>query len=251
MTFAGETIWLIGASSGIGEALAYKLASQRATLILSARSEDKLKDIQRKIGDHHLIYPLDVSDRTLVEQAAEAISAKYPSLERVIFLPGIYDPKSIEDMDLEYTQKIMNINFMGAVYVTKAVMPIFKRQGKGQLTLCASVAGYTGLPNGQAYSASKAALINFTESLYCEAPKGIDIKLINPGFVKTPLTEKNDFDMPMCITPEQAADAISKGLRLKPFEIHFPKKFTYLMKALSSLPYALKLPLSRKIGSKK
>lgn len=245
MSFTGETIWIIGASSGIGEALTYELADQGATLILSARSEDKLNEIQHKIGDKHIVEAFDVSDKAQVEQATQSALSSAKLLDRVIFLAGIYDPKPIEDIDLDYAQEIINVNFMGALYITQAVIPIFKRQGAGQIALCASVAGKIGLPNGQPYSASKAALINFTESLHAEAPEGLDVKLINPGFVKTPLTYKNNFDMPMVITPEKAAKAIAKGLKKGTFEIHFPKKFTYIVKIAASLPYWLKLPLSK------
>lgn len=248
MSFTGETIWIIGASSGIGKALAHELANQGATLILSARSEDKLNKIQQNIGGNkHKVLPLDVSDPTLVKQATQTALSNATLLDRVIFLAGIYDPKSIEDIDLDFAQRIINVNFIGALYVTQSVMPIFKKQGAGQLALCASVAGKIGLPNGQPYSASKAALINFTESLHAETPKDIDIKLINPGFVTTPLTDKNDFDMPMVITAEKAATAIAKGLQSGAFEIHFPKKFTYIVKCIASLPYILGRPLAKKI----
>ncbi len=250
MSYAGETIWIIGASSGIGEALAHELANQGATLILSARNEGKLKKIKEQIGEKHWALPLDVSDVTQVRHATQTALSKAKLLDRVIFLAGIYDPKSIEDINLDYAQKIMNVNFMGALYITQAIMPIFKKQGAGQLVLCASVAGKIGLPKGQPYSASKAALINFTESLHAEAPDNINIKLINPGFVTTPLTDKNDFDMPMVITPDQAATAIAKGLQNGAFEIHFPKKFTYLVKVAANLPYFLKLPLSKRLGKK-
>lgn len=251
MTFSDETIWIIGASSGIGEALAKQLAAENATIILSARSTDKLEQIQKEIGEHHLIFPLDTSDEKAVYTTYEAIMEKVPTLDRVLFMAGIYEPTNIEGIDTAFAQQIMNVNFMGAIYTTQAVLPVFKKQGAGQIVLCASVAGYSGLPNGQPYSASKAALINFAESLHAEVPKNIDVKVINPGFVETPLTDKNDFEMPMCITPDQAATAIIKGLQSKNFEIHFPKKFTYLVKLLTSLPYFLKLKISKKLAEKR
>lgn len=247
MTFSNDIIWIIGASSGIGEALAQELSNQGATLILSARNEKKLNDLKEKIGEKHQVIPLDVSDITQVEEAAQTALSSVKRLDRVIFMAGIYDPNAIADINIEYAKKIIDVNFMGALYVTKTIMPIFEKQGSGQIALCASVAGKLGLPNGQPYSASKAALINFTESLHAEAPKTIDVKLINPGFVKTPMTSKNDFKMPMVITPEKAAYAIAKGLKSKAFEIHFPKKFTYIVKTIAALPYILGRPLAKKI----
>lgn len=247
MTFSNDIIWIIGASSGIGEALAQELSNQGATLILSARNEKKLNDLKEKIGEKHQVIPLDVSDITQVEKAAQTALSSVKRLDRVIFMAGIYDPNAIADINIEYAKKIIDVNFMGALYVTKTIMPIFEKQGSGQIALCASVAGKIGLPNGQPYSASKAALINFTESLHAEAPKNIDVKLINPGFVKTPMTSKNDFKMPMVITPEKAAYAITKGLKSNAFEIHFPKKFTYIVKTIAALPYILGRPLAKKI----
>lgn len=250
MSFVGETIWIIGASSGIGKALAKELSDQGAQLLLSARTEEKLKDLREVVGDHHRIYPLDVSDAGQVKRTVDAIRASTPTLDRVLFLAAIYDPQPISNIDTRFAAHLIQVNFIGALHVTENIMPIFKEQGAGQLALCASVAGYTGLPNGQPYSASKAALINFAESLQCETPDNIDIKLINPGFVETPMTDKNNFEMPMKIKPEDAAKAIAAGLRRKSFEIHFPKKFTYMVKCLSSLPYWAKLPICKKIGQK-
>lgn len=250
MSFVGETIWIIGASSGIGKALAIELADQGAQLLLSARTEEKLEDLKKIVGDHHRIYPLDVSDAGQVKRTVEAIKASTPTLDRVLLFAAIYKPQPVKDIDVLFAQHLMQVNVMGALYVTENILPIFEEQGAGQLALCGSVAGYTGLPNGQPYSASKAAVISFAESLYCEMPKNIDIKLISPGFVETPMTDKNDFDMPMVIKPEEAAKAIAKGLKKKSFEIHFPKKFTYLVKIIASLPYWLKLPITKKFDKK-
>lgn len=250
MSFVGETVWIIGASSGIGKALAIELANQGAQLLLSARTEEKLKDLKEIVGDHHRIYPLDVSDAGQVKRTVEAIKASTPTLDRVLLFAAIYEPQPVKDIDVRFAEHLMQVNFMGALHVTENILPIFKEQGAGQLALCGSVAGYTGLPNGQPYSASKAAVINFAESLKCEIDQNIDIKLINPGFVETPMTDKNDFDMPMVIKPEQAALAIAKGLKSKSFEIHFPKKFTYLIKMVSALPYWAKLPITKKFDKK-
>jgi short-subunit dehydrogenase len=247
MAFARETIWIIGASSGIGRELAIQLAGLGATLILSARREQELIQLRQKLGENHSVYPLDVADLAAVDKVAGQITAHHNKLDRVLFLPALYKPAAICDMDINFAHKLIDVNLTGAMYVVHAVLPIFARQQSGQLVLCGSVAGYLGLPNGQPYSASKAGLINFAESLYAEAPAYLDVKLINPGFVRTSMTAKNDFVMPMITTVQHAAAVIIRGLTKRAFEIHFPRRFTILLKLLSILPYRLALWLTRKI----
>lgn len=231
--FNDKTIWIIGASSGIGKALAVNLHAQGANLILSARSEDDLKSVNKEFDGKHTVMPIDVSDPTSLKDAI----ANTGNIDSVIHLAAIYDPTSLIDLKHDTMSKIVDINLKGTFNVVEAVLPKLKQQGHGQLALCGSVAGYRGLPNGQPYSATKAAVINLVESLRAEEQKnGIDVRLISPGFVETPMTDKNDFDMPMAIKPEQAADAIAKGLLSNAYEIHFPKKFTFIMKFLAILP---------------
>lgn len=250
MDFSGEHIWIIGASSGIGEALAKELSSAGATLILSARSEDELHILNTSLGGKHSVMPLDVGDAEAIESVAQKISETIPKLDRVIFLAAIYKPANINDRDVEFTRKLINVNLTGALLTTYAVLPIFETQSSGQIVLCGSVAAYTGLPGGQPYSATKAGITNFAESLYAEVPDYIDVKLISPGFVRTRITDKNDFAMPLRIEPEQAARAIAKGLKARAFEIHFPKAFTYAVKFLHFLPYSITLWLTRRMRSK-
>lgn len=244
MDFKGEHIWVIGASSGIGRAVAVELANQGATLLLSARRKDKLDALNKELDGQHLVVPVDVADSKSVVGACTEIQKQEITLNRVIFLPALYDPSAVSAIDLEAAFKAVNVNFNGALRVVHGVLLIFEKQQSGQLALCASVAGYIGLPNGQPYSATKAALINFAESLYAEKPNYLDVKVINPGFVKTPLTDKNTFDMPFIQTPQQAAQAIVKGLNKKAFDIHFPKKLSYILKSLAALPYWLLLKLT-------
>ena len=258
--FSGETIWIIGASSGIGEQLAIALAQQGARLLLSARRQQHLAILRQRLtedssghgsGDvpgkqvSHYIYPLDVANRQQFAETCAAVACRVKEqrakLDRVIFLPALYQPRRIIDVDLDLAAQIVDVNFKSVLYLGKYLLPILLEQQSGQLALCGSVAGYTGLPQGQPYSATKAALINFAESLHAEVPKGIDIKLINPGFVATPLTEKNHFAMPMIISPQQAASHIMHGLLRTSFEIAFPKRFTLLLRVLDLLPYRLKL----------
>ena len=158
-----------------------------------------------------------------------------------------YTPTAIKDLDLEESKLIVSTNLLSVISLTNLVLPHFENQQAGRLVLCASVAGFVGLPGGQPYSATKAAVINFAESLRAEAPNYITIQVINPGFVKTDLTAKNDFPMPMQISPEKAAEAIVAGLQSKQFEIHFPRRFTWLVKFLRALPYAILLKITRKM----
>lgn len=240
----GKNIWIIGASSGIGAALASVLNERGARLILSARSEDRLRKVSENLNSETILLPLDI---TSVEEIKLALG-KLEKLDAVIFLAATYQPGSFQSNSLEQSQSIVDVNFKGMLNVVHVVLPRLQRQGKGQLVLCGSVAGYRGLPNAQPYSATKAAIINFAESLYTENKgTGVDIKLISPGFVRTPMTDKNDFTMPMIIEPAQAAEAIANGLTRPGFEIHFPKRFTFFMKLLALLPYPLYFAISRKM----
>jgi short-subunit dehydrogenase len=150
-------------------------------------------------------------------------------------MAAIYDPAPLNQLDIKSAHQMVDINLNGAFNTVHAVLPVLKAQGHGQFALCGSVAGYRGLPNGQPYSATKAAVINLAESLRAEE-HNLDIKVINPGFVRTPLTDKNDFKMPMIIEPEEAAKIIARELQTNCFEIHFPKRFTYIVKLLRILP---------------
>lgn len=250
MSFSGENIWIIGASSGIGAALAQELSAQGATLILSARRKDALESLQQALGSQNYIYPLDVSNYADIEAAINYITKTVKKIDRVIFMAAIYKPGDIVNMDVAFAKQLLEVNVLGAFYIAKTILPYLQKQSSAQLALCASVAGYVGLPGGQPYSASKAALINFAESLYAEVPKNVDIKVINPGFVRTPMTNENNFSMPMRLEPEVAARYIADGLKSKDFEIHFPKKFTIFLKFLSIMPYGIKLFITRKMKNK-
>ena len=162
--YTGKHIWIIGASSGIGRALAVELAAQGATLALSARSEDKLNDLNMELGGGHNVLPVDVSDAAALAQAAQSL----PHLESVIFMAAIYAPAPLAEMDIKAAHQMVEVNLNGALNTVHAALPILKAQGRGQLALCGSVAGYRGLPGGQPYSATKAAVINLAESLRAE-----------------------------------------------------------------------------------
>ncbi len=241
-----KNVWIIGASSGIGAALAKKLSQNGATVILSARSEEKLHNLSNEIQGKSYVFPLDITNHDELCKIAQKIKHDYGHIDSAILLAGMYQPSLISDIKTEDTRKIIDINLMGAFNFIECILPILKYQKYGQIILTGSVAGYRGLPKGQPYSATKAAITNLAESLRIEEPE-IDVRLLSPGFVNTPMTEKNDFDMPMVITPEEAADDIYKGMLSNSFEIHFPKKFTFIMKLIHIMPNWLYLILGSRM----
>jgi len=240
--YKDQIVWIVGASSGIGLSLARELSDRGATLALSARRENDLYNLKNELDDRHRVFALDVADSKMVFQMVQKIHVEFGRIDRVVFMSATYTPPGSEKFDTDVMKKIIETNLVGAFNVVYAAIPFLKNQNKkGQIALCGSVAGYIGLPGGQPYSATKAAIINLSESLYAEYSDDIDIKVINPGFVRTPLTDKNKFKMPMIIEPEQAARAIADGLLSRRFEIHFPKKFTFFVKILALLPYTFSL----------
>ncbi|MCG3269556.1 SDR family oxidoreductase [Yoonia sp. I 8.24] len=239
-----ETIWVIGASDGIGAALAQEWSNRGARLILSARTYDRLEALATGLGPEHVPLALDVSDRSSIDAAAAKI-AKIGALDRIVHLAAIYDPGKIADLDAERAAQIVTTNLTGSFHIAQ-VGPKLLKDG-GQLALCGSVAGYIGLPQGQIYSATKAGVINLAESLRAELSGQIDVRLINPGFVDTRLTQRNDFRMPAMVTPQRAARAIIDELCSKRFEVHFPRRLTWALKLLSALPYWAAMPLTNRL----
>lgn len=233
-------IWIIGASSGIGAALAIEYANMGCQVAVSSRSASQLEEnIKLLHGKGHIAMAFDVSDYQQVLNSVQKLSKVWPRVDKIIYMAGIYEPMKIGSLDLSLTQAIVHVNLLGAINVVEATLG-FLKSSKAQLAVCASIAGYFGMPNSQPYGATKAALINFVESLYYDHGKDIDIRLINPGFVKSRLTDKNSFHMPMQISAKTAANYIVKGLDGRGFEIHFPRAFSFLMKLLALLPYCLR-----------
>ncbi|RJE80836.1 SDR family oxidoreductase [Paracoccus sp. JM45] len=239
-----ERIWIIGASDGIGLALAKAYSAQGAHVILSARSQDALDKLAAQLGNAS-VQVLDVSDRATVQTAADAILAVGP-VDRIIHLAAMYDPGRIADLDPDKAAQIVTVNLTGSFHIAQ-IGPKVLRKG-GQLALTGSVAGYVGLPQGQIYSASKAGVINLAESLRAER-KDLDIRLICPGFVETRLTQMNEFKMPAIMKPEAAAKAIVKGLASGGFEVHFPHRLTRSLKFIRALPYGLSMRLTRRLST--
>jgi len=210
-----------------------------AELALSARSEGGLKELALEVGQRCLVLPLDVSDEISIGEAFDQLREKWGRVDRIIYLSAVYVPMSLDRLDSKEVSRLIDINVKGVFYLLAQVLPFLLEQDKAQIVLYASSAGYLGLPGGQPYSASKSAMISLAESLRAELPKRVDVKVINSGFVDTALTKKNDFDMPMIMSAQQAAQNIAKSILKSGFEIHFPKRFTYLLKILRLCPYWL------------
>lgn len=247
--FKNKKIWIVGASEGIGRSLAKKLAVAGATLILSARSEARLRSLLEELeGEQHLILPLDVTEQKSVESAWKKVESLDFIPDIFIYNSGYYEPMSAMNFDFDIVKRIIDINLYGMFSVLSKIIPAFLQNRKGHIVLVGSVAGYSGLPRSMGYGASKAGVINLAESLYCDLKKhGIGVQVVNPGFVKTRLTEKNTFHMPFIITANEAANYIFTGLTSSSFEIRFPWFFSTLLKILKILPYPLYFFLIRKL----
>jgi short-subunit dehydrogenase len=233
--WAGKTVWIVGASSGIGRATAAALHRAGAHVVVSARKAQALDDfVQQHAGSVALA--LDATDRQAVHHAAAQLLDLGP-LDCVVYCAGHYQAMRADALNLNEMLRHVDVNYHGALYLLSAVLPALLKRGSGHISLVGSVAGYRGLPQSLAYGPTKAALINLAEALWLDLKdKGIGVSIINPGFVRTPLTDGNPFEMPALITPEQAAAAILQGWARGAFEIHFPKRFTLWMKALRVLP---------------
>lgn len=230
----GRRVWLVGASTGIGAALARLLVHRGAQLALSSRSLHKLQALA--LPQARLL-PCDATDATALAQAHRTLLADWGGIDLVVYLAGDYVPMRADSFDLATAERVVEVNFSGAMRLAACVLPGLAR-GNG-IAFVASVAGYRGLPKALCYGPGKAALIHFAEVLQLDlAPRGIGVWLVNPGFVATPLTANNDFRMPALLTPDEAAHAILRGLARGRFEIHFPWRFTVVLKLLAKLPYA-------------
>ena len=246
-----KIIWITGASSGIGKALAIKFAEKGWTVVASARRESLLQELN-KINQNIYSFPLDVTEIENCKLVANKIIEKFGGIDICVFGTGMHDPKSEKSFNLNKIREIMEVNYFGTMNSINSIYEYFSEKKNGQISIISSVAGYRGLPAAGAYCASKAALTSYAESLNFDMQmKNVKVSLISPGFIKTPMTDQNDFPMPMIKSPEFAANEIFKGLtEKKSFEIHFPKAFTYFLKFLQILPSSIYFKLVSK-GMKK
>jgi len=232
-----KTIWITGGSTGIGKALAIKFASKGWNVAVSARRVELLNELC--LNNKNIYpFPLDVTNIEQCKNVSNNIIDKFSCIDISVFGTGMHDPNSEKNFNLMKIREIMEVNFFGVMNCVNSIYEHFSEKKNGKISIISSVAGYRGLPAAGAYCASKSALTSFTESLYFDMKrKNVEVTLISPGFIKTPMTDKNQFPMPFLKSAEFAADKIFLGLTKKNnFEIHFPKIFTYLMKIIQILP---------------
>jgi len=243
-----KTIWITGGSTGIGKALAIKFANKGWNVAISARRENLLQEISSNHENIHG-FPVDVTDKIKCKQTFEQIRNKFENIDICFFSTGTWDPKKEKDIDVEQIENVFKVNFFGTLNSIKAVEEYFKNRKMGTITIVSSIAGYRGLPNSTGYGPSKSALNNLAESLYFDFKRSnVRVCLVSPGFIKTPMTDKNDFKMPFLKTTDYAAEKIYDGLVNKNiFEIHFPKSLTLILKILSFLPSSIYFSLVGKM----
>ena len=235
-----KTIWITGGSTGIGRALAIKFSNEGWNVAISARREELLNELSNQY-ENISAFPLDVTDKIKCKDVFDQIVSKYNNIDICFFSTGTWNPKKEKNIDVEQIEEVFKVNFFGTVNTIKTVEQFFKEKKNGIIAIVSSIAGYRGLPNSTGYGPSKSALNNLAESLYFDF-KRFDVRvcLVSPGFIKTPMTDKNDFKMPFLKTTEYAAEKIYDGLINKhSFEIDFPKQLTLILKLLSFLPHKL------------
>jgi len=237
--FSEKRVWVIGASSGIGEACAKALLSQGAKVALSSRRAERLNQIalMGQVGQT-LVIPLDVTDNAQLQESYTSILNTWGGIDLLLFVSGMYVPLRADHFDIQIAEKTIDANLLGPMRAVALVLPEMLKAHSGHIAIVGSVAGYSGLPKALAYGPSKAAIINFCENLYYDLlPTGVSVHMISPGFVATEATAQNDFEMPALITADVAAEEILSGIQKGEFDIHFPKRFSRFLKFLRILPY--------------
>jgi short-subunit dehydrogenase len=247
-----KNVWITGAGKGIGRALAKLMVADGWTVAATSRTIEDLSSLINECPSGKVFaFPLDVSDYEETIVTVNTIEKKVGNLDLVILNAGTHSPVSATDFSAASVRNLMEVNFMGTVHGLAEIIPKFIKNKKGHIAVVASLAGYRGLPSASAYGATKAAIINMCEALRPElAEHGVRLTLINPGFVETPLTDKNDFEMPFIITAEEAASRIVSGLKTDKFEISFPKRLVFPMLFLKFLPSRLFFALTKRMLKK-
>jgi short-subunit dehydrogenase len=244
-----RVVWITGAGKGICRALAKRMANDGWAVAASARTEQDLKSLQSECPKGSInCFLLDVTDPVATSSVVARIVNEVGTINLVVLNAGNHIPMTVKNFSSKTVRTLIDTNLMGTVYGLEQIIPMFSDRKHGHIAVVASLAGYRGLPTSSAYGASKAALINMCESLKPELDLvGVKLTLINPGFVKTPLTDKNEFPMPFLIPVEEAVDAIIEGLKTSAFEISFPLRFALLMKVLRVLPHRIYFALTNKM----
>ena len=243
-----KVIWITGGGTGIGKAVAIKFANQGWKVAISGRRENILKEVE-DINPNIKSFPLDVNDKGKCFEIMKNIKDEFGDIDICFFSTGTWDPKKEREIDVEQIEKVFKVNFFGTLNCIKSVEDHFRNRKNGIITIVSSIAGYKGLPNSTGYGPSKAALNNLAESLYFDFGRyNVRVCLVSPGFIKTPMTDKNDFKMPFLKTPEYSADKIYNGLiNSNKFEIHFPKSLTLILKFFKIIPDRLYFYLVKKM----
>ncbi len=249
MTVPRKTAWVTGAGKGIGRALVLRLVRDGWTVAASARTSCDLQDLAAQVPDGAVrVFPLDVTDPDATDSTLREIEGLLGPIELAVLNAGTYVPTGVAPFRADAFRVQFDVNVMGTVNSLAYLIPQMIGRGRGRIAVMASVAGYRGLPSASAYGATKAALINMCEALKSELePRGIGVSVICPGFVRTPLTDRNTFPMPFLISAEEAAEYIVRGLSSGRFEIAFPPLFAAIMKALRILPDSLFFSVARRL----
>ena len=229
----GSRYWLVGASEGLGRSLAHKLSGAGIELALSARNGDRLQALADELPSGASVHPLDVSDAKAVAKAAKDVG----HIDGVIYAAGVYWPMAAKDWDAGSVEAMCDINFTGASRVMGSVVPAMIARNAGHVVMIGSLSGFRGLPGAIGYGASKAGMMHLAENLYAELrTTGVKVQLVNPGFIKTRLTDKNDFTMPFAMGPDEAADNVIAAMRSSRFQTNFPRVFSWLFRGANFLP---------------
>ena len=245
---AKETVWITGASSGIGRALALRMAREGYRVAASARRGDELDKLQREAaaaGGEIVPVPLDITKAEEVLPALDCIEHDMGPISIAVLCAGTYAPVMARELTAAKARPVFELNLMGTVNCLERLIGRMSERKNGRIAVVASLAGYFGLPTSAIYGGSKAALINMAEALRPDlAREGVTLQIVNPGFVKTPLTDKNEFPMPFLMEVDDAVDAFYHGLHSDRFEITFPRRFSLMLRLLQMLPYRLALALT-------
>ena len=235
-SWAGARYWLIGASEGLGRALAHKLSAAGAEVIVSARNEDRLQELVKELPGPASCHVVDVSDRISVEAAAQSVG----EVDGMVYLAGVYWPQAAQNWQPVEAEAMADINYVGAVRSVGAVLPAMIRRGRGHIVLTGSLSGFRGLAGAAAYGSSKAAVMHLAEALYADLRRtNVRVQLVNPGFIRTRLTDKNDFNMPFIMDPEPAAARLLAHMESTRFKCNFPRRFAALFRLSQFLPDAV------------
>jgi short-subunit dehydrogenase len=229
----GKTYWLIGASEGLGAALAEKLSRAGAHVVLSARSEDKLIELSDRLPGPSTVQAMDVSDLGSLRAAAEAIGP----VDGVVYLAAVYWPMRSQDWNAEEAEAMADINFTGLVRAMGVVVPDMVARNSGHVVVTGSLSAFRGLPGSIGYSAAKAGTLSLAECMYADLRKtGVQVQVVNPGFIRTRLTDKNDFKMPFIMDPEEVAQVMFEHMNTDRFKTSFPRPFSWLFRLGAVLP---------------